>query len=131
MFERVPEAIRARLILSSEPHAALGTHCWLCCAGRFTPNGYARLYLYRNHEVVLHRFLYKLLIDAELPKSLLLNHLCRIRNCVNPFHLEPVTNRENTLRGNAVLFAPALYIRTDLIKGNDYVQHIRRCWAKH
>lgn len=104
MLDRVPSAARERLILSDEPHLVLGSHCWICCTGRFTPNGYARLYIRRNVEVVMHRFLYKLLIDPELPKQMLLDHLCKVRNCVNPEHLEPVTNRENTLRGNAILF---------------------------
>lgn len=33
--------------------------------------------------------------------NLELDHLCRNRRCVNPFHLEPVTGRENTRRGAA------------------------------
>ena len=46
-----------------------------------------------------HRFVY----EAErgpIPSGLTLDHKCRVRQCVNPAHLEPVTLAENILRGN-------------------------------
>lgn len=36
-----------------------------------------------------------------IPAGMHLDHTCRNRGCVNPAHLEPVTQRENTLRGMA------------------------------
>lgn len=48
-----------------------------------------------------HRLVYELRIGA-IPAGLQLDHLCRNRSCVNPAHLEPVTNRENVLRGDGV-----------------------------
>ncbi|MFZ2529632.1 MAG: HNH endonuclease signature motif containing protein [Rhodococcus sp. (in: high G+C Gram-positive bacteria)] len=39
---------------------------------------------------------------GDIPEGLVIDHLCRVRHCVNPAHLEPVTNRENTLRGDCV-----------------------------
>lgn len=45
-----------------------------------------------------YRFAY-LTMRGEIPKGLCLDHLCRRKECVNPWHLEIVTNRENTLRG--------------------------------
>ncbi len=45
-----------------------------------------------------HRMFYELLI-APVPKGLVIDHLCRVRHCVNPHHLEPVTNAENLRRG--------------------------------
>jgi hypothetical protein len=35
----------------------------------------------------------------HVPRGLVLDHLCRVRNCVNPKHLEPVIERINFLRG--------------------------------
>lgn len=45
-----------------------------------------------------HRRAYELRVGA-IPAGKHLDHLCRVRNCVNPAHLEPVTNRQNALRG--------------------------------
>ncbi len=45
-----------------------------------------------------HRWVYEYFI-AEIPDGLVLDHLCRTPSCVNPWHLEPVTSRENTRRG--------------------------------
>lgn len=54
-------------------------------------------------EIQLHLHLYKLLI-GEIRTGHILDHLCRIRMCVNPFYTEPVTHQVNTLRGDAILF---------------------------
>lgn len=45
-----------------------------------------------------HRWSYEHHVGA-VPPGLHLDHLCRVRHCVNPDHLEPVTAGENVLRG--------------------------------
>ena len=72
--------------------------CWIWTA-HTQPNGYGR---FRDGErlVMAHRWAYEHHI-APIPEGLQLDHRCRVRNCVNPDHLEPVTTQENTRRGEA------------------------------
>ena len=59
-------------------------------------NGYAR----KDNQYV-HRVMYQLHV-GPIPDGLEIDHVCRIRNCVNPEHLEAVTHRENMLRASAL-----------------------------
>lgn len=70
--------------------------CWLWTGGR-TVRGYGLFWLNGN-DVRAHRFAYEEMV-GEIPEGMVLDHLCRVTTCVNPSHLEPVTNRENVLRG--------------------------------
>lgn len=71
--------------------------CWEWTSGR-TAAGYGRFYLAKRKPVYAHRYTWELL-RGSIPDGLQIDHLCRNRACCNPDHLEPVTNRENGLRG--------------------------------
>lgn len=75
--------------------------CWLWTGtGSRTGLGYGRFQpeLGNPRLVGSHRWAYEQLV-GPIPPGLHLDHLCRTPSCVNPAHLEPVTNRENQLRG--------------------------------
>ena len=72
--------------------------CWLWTGGRQS-KGYGGFSLHRR-SVLAHRFTYERLV-GPVPDGLELDHLCRVRHCVNPEHLEPVTHRVNIRRGDA------------------------------
>src|ERR1035437_3014013 len=71
--------------------------CWLWTAA-VDKDGYG-LFKLSGRMVRAHRFAYEQ-AKGPIPHGLTLDHLCRVRCCVNPAHLEVVTVRENTLRGN-------------------------------
>lgn len=72
-----------------------GSYCWLWT--RHLTRGYGRVRIF-NNRLKAHRVFYQLLV-GNIPDGLQLDHLCRVKACCNPEHLEPVTSRENTLRG--------------------------------
>lgn len=72
--------------------------CWVW-TGALNDSGYG-LMRWGGPKVLVHRLAYELTYGV-IPSGLDIDHLCRVRHCVNPEHLEPVTRRENILRGEA------------------------------
>lgn len=54
---------------------------------------------HRAHRIAFER------VRGPIPPGKIMDHLCRVRACFNPWHVEPVTNRENLLRGETSLAA--------------------------
>jgi hypothetical protein len=82
------------------------TGCWLWTMGK-NSNGYAFGRFPGSTSRQMHRLTYLQLV-GPVPKGMVLDHVCRVRHCVNPRHLEATTNRVNILRG---VGAPALNAR--------------------
>jgi hypothetical protein len=78
--------------------------CWLW-SGSLSTRGYGRIVI-RARRYTLHRVLYEAL-KGPIPVGLELDHLCRVRCCLNPAHLEPVTHKENIERGKSITVANA------------------------
>ena len=72
--------------------------CWLWQRSKTAP-GYAQARIEGTVQLV-HRWLYEQMVST-IPAALTLDHLCRVRHCVNPAHLEPVSRGENVLRGES------------------------------
>lgn len=70
--------------------------CWLW-RGPVNSNGYGRL-RWNERATYAHRIAYEI-ASGPIPDGLVIDHLCRQKNCVNPKHLEPVTALVNQLRG--------------------------------
>lgn len=72
--------------------------CWLW-HGTLMRNGYGTFTVRGPlRRQMAHHLTYRL-DGRAIPEGYLLDHICRVRNCVNPDHLRPLTNRENVLLG--------------------------------
>lgn len=74
--------------------APSGCWIWLACLN----GGYGVFATRRSHQEYAHRLVLELLNREEIPPGMEVDHLCRVRRCVNPLHLEIVTPRVNTNR---------------------------------
>jgi len=70
--------------------------CWTPPTSRGT-TGYSRTN-FNGRNYYAHRLIYEYFIAPVLPGNVV-DHLCRNRACINPSHLEQVTNEENLRRG--------------------------------
>ena len=76
--------------------------CWLWLGN--LRSGYGRLN-WQGSKATAHRLVWELLV-GPIPDGMTIDHLCRVRSCVNPDHLEVVTLAENIRRGLARHKAP-------------------------
>lgn len=129
---------KAMEYVSPEPNSG----CWLWTGGLSMPDGYGLVHVRlqertpagkamfkRRHA---HRVIYEEII-GPVPNGMELDHLCRVRCCVNPHHLEPVTHAENVKRGDSGKY---LLERTACPQGHEYTpentyrdkkRHCRMC----
>jgi hypothetical protein len=70
--------------------------CWIWLGGQ-DGRGYGNFQPRKRHSIHAHRFAYQHLF-GPIPKGLVIDHLCRNTICVNPWHLEAVTQKENVRR---------------------------------
>lgn len=99
-MKETTRAARAKIHLAN--YAANEEGCWLWQGTMNHYTGYGRA----GREYA-HRFFYEKHVGA-IPAGLTIDHLCRVKQCVNPAHLEAVTLRENLLRSEN---PPAIYAR--------------------
>ena len=109
----------ARVNKNGPIHPEMG-QCWLWTGAKQKGYGVAVVSVCANPEGKsrnrkAHRMAYELLC-GPIPEGLQLDHLCRNPSCVNPSHLEPVTCKENLLRGHTL---------------NNHNAHKTHCWRGH
>lgn len=118
------------------------TGCWVwtrcCSSGRTsrTIGGYGRLRKNRR-DWLAHRVSYEVL-RGPIPEGMTIDHLCRVRCCVNPDHLEIATVRDNVLRGDGWMAKNAR--KTHCLRGHELTpdnvypcpkgRHCKACWSE-
>ena len=121
-----------RFIRYVMPVTESGCHLWTGATSR----GYGVIANDDMRLVKAHRVAYENAYGS-IPDGLHIDHLCRVRSCVNPIHLEAVTQKENTLRGEGVTAENARKVgcsRGHLYEGDNlyvYPNGDRMCRACH
>ena len=93
-MKRNTDSVLREKFLQITPEGEMG--CWRHY-GALANGGYGQV-RYQTRLTVAHRVSY-LVFRGDVEEGLDLDHLCRNRWCVNPWHLEPVTRSENIRRG--------------------------------
>lgn len=73
--------------------------CWMWTAS--TTRGYGQYHV-DGHPCKAHRYAWEMQ-HGPIPEGLTIDHLCRVKLCVNPAHMELVTLGENVRRANAAI----------------------------
>lgn len=95
-YVKKPDLKRFEKLMIPEPMSG----CWIWLGG-IDGNGYGHFLTNAGNKSYLtlaHRWAYEYFI-GPISKGLQIDHLCRVRACVNPKHMETVTPGENTRRG--------------------------------
>jgi hypothetical protein len=79
-------------------YQVMSSGCWIWL-GPVYPNGYGKMSRRIHGTQLAHRAFYAE-YRSHPPAGLDLDHLCRVRHCVNPWHLEPVSRSTNLRRGS-------------------------------
>lgn len=90
--------------------------CWIF-TGHVGRTGYGWLKDDRQKTQTVHRIAYEAFV-GPVPAGLHLDHLCRVRRCVNPYHLEAVAQRVNSLRGES--FSAINARKTHCAQGHEF-----------
>ena len=106
------DQILKRLWEKVSPEPMSGCWLWTAC----TVDGYGQISIGGKAKYA-HRVHYEL-VKGPIPKGLFIDHKCRVRCCVNVAHLEPVSVRENNLRG--IGFAATNANKTHCLHGHEF-----------
>lgn len=106
-----------------EVDCGYSTPCWIWQL-RLTRDGYGQITV-NGWDGSTHRYFYRQYV-GEIPDGLELDHLCRVRSCICPSHLDPVTRLINQRRGLGTRLNEQIvaYIKSQLAVGQQTVNSL-------
>lgn len=93
--------------------------CWIW-NGYKNPSGHAQM-SYKGVRTGAHRLSYETFV-GKIPEGLVLDHLCKQPSCINPNHLEPVTQGENVKRSDTNLVAKQMRRDNECKRGHKFTE---------
>lgn len=96
--------------------------CWLWKAGKDS-KGYSQFYAGKMVQGHVYSYMHFI---GTVPEGKELDHICRVRSCVNPFHLEPVTHQENCIRGDKAKLQTHCKNGHEMVDSNLYIYNRTR-----
>lgn len=124
MMEYEARSLEQRILPYIEPVTESG--CWIWMRG-VNYKGYGRV-MWKGKAIYVHRLLFEI-ERGPIPISLVTDHLCRVRLCVNPYHIELVTHKENALRGIGPTAINAS--KTHCIHGHEFTSSNTRVYCRN
>lgn len=91
---RILQRFFDKVLIPSDPN-----QCWLWRASK--KNGYGQ-FRYNETSGYAHIFIYEM-VFGQVPEGKELDHKCMTPYCVNPWHMEPVTHKENAIRAKLTI----------------------------
>jgi ribosomal protein L37E len=124
--DHTPAAERWKTCYVETP-GPLDTPCWIW-TGRGQRDGYGLISNGAAHtSIPAHKFVYELKV-GPVPDGLELDHLCEIKRCIRPEHVEPVTNGENQLRAARARSRREPYDDVEKRRMREAMRAIRQRW---
>lgn len=106
----LPVDVRQRFDAKWTPEPNTGCWLWTACV---VHSGYGNFDREEAHRVAWR------LYRGPIPEGMYIDHMCRVRSCVNPDHLRVVTPKQNSLE-NSESFAAKYAKQTECVRGHPF-----------
>lgn len=117
LFNLEPEYLGELLTRIENSYKVKENGCWEWTKGKF-PYGYGKVSV-KHKALGAHRIHYQL-TKGQVSDDLVIDHLCRNPACINPEHLEAVTQWENNRRGSGI--SSKNLIKTHCVNGHEFTK---------